>query len=248
MSDDDTFNKLAATAGVTAVAGLSTVAPPAAMLLAAGAFVVTNYNALAVHRAGALEIVHDSLFDTMEKDRSEQQKRYEDSKDDFERHDAMFEWVKKELEKVLGRVATLESLALNIMASSEELLRAQPDPEMRPYFVSAYRNAITKSDTFNPYWVKKLVPLLANLGPCHIGLLRKIYKLARTRMEAPDADGGRHLEHKQFMPAPTPDELLAISDMKDAGLLLRRETHQPPYHKTFALTFTGCRIVELTYG
>jgi len=237
---DDTSNEIEKATGVGVVAGLAALSPTAAVLTAVGNHVLTNFTSDAKFRKASLGVLYDALADEASA-RSEQYKKVEN---EFERHQFIRDWIVDELKGMSDRVDALEAMALNIMAGAEGLARRQPDPAMRPYFVTAYRNAIQRSDTFTPHWVKKLTDLLAGVGEPHMRFLQRLVSASSaahlsnlewrgTRYVDADGPKGRHDD----------EETVAFLDLLDQGLVVRASLNSGP---TLRLSHTVCKLVEFT--
>jgi hypothetical protein len=130
---------------------------------------------------------------------------------------SLIDWLQDELEATRDRVDALEAVALHLLAQSEELLRARPEPEMRPYLLAAYSNAVRFPDRFRPTWVRRLTDHLRDLGADHLAFL-----VERMKQADPQGKKGYYLSHtSEGWLNSDPEGLLVFQDLLDKQLIER---------------------------
>lgn len=209
MSDQD--DKLARLGQSAAVAALSAADPSGGILRAVAGHVAVNYASDSAWRAQALDL----WFEIISENDSQRREQYQETGEEFHRHRLIWGWLQEELEKVIGRVETLEGIALQLIAQSGDLLRVHPDPEMRPYLAQAFHNALYERERFRPVWVRRLTKHLRDLSAEHI---RVLITRANTAGRYVDGQDSGWMSVK---PNSSPEDLLFDADLRDARLVDR---------------------------
>ena len=200
-------------AKIGAAAALSALDPTGGVGVAMMQHVATTMTQDAAWRRHTQDLWVDVLLEEKDKRRQE----YERTESEFDRHRKLIEWLQDELGGTRDRVDALEAVALHLVAQSEELLRARPEPEMRPYLVAAYSNAVRSPGRFRATWVRRLTEHLRELGADHLAFLVE-------RMEHADPQGkrGYYLSRtpERWLNG-DPEGLLVFQDLLDKQLIER---------------------------
>lgn len=181
--DDDEPTKLAVAAGLASLAAIAAAIPTSgvAALAAVVAQSLTNIEINGAWRRDA----QDFWFEILIEEKSERERQYKETQDEFTRHRLILQWLQEELASVLDRMENLEVVALGMLQQSEGLLRQNSDPEMRPYLRNAFANAMRRPKYFTGTWMRRLVPLLEKLGAEHLAILLSC--VAKARRDQPNA-------------------------------------------------------------
>lgn len=220
MPDD---NKTAGIVPVVAAAAASAVDPTGGVLAALGSHVLTNMTVDAGWRGAVLDI----WLEVLTEEGDDRRRQYKETKDEFKRHQMIWEWLQDELARVSDRVQDLEVVALGLMQRSEALLRKRSDPEMRPYLFNMWRNAVSRPDHFSGTWMDRCLGVLEKLGADHLKLL---CALVPYGISPRSVDLGSSQELKKVLAA-VPDGSLAWDE-----LCGQRVTSRPDAGST------GCKI------
>lgn len=208
--------------------------PAAALAAATGTHILTNLTVDSAIRKGSLDFWADALAD----ERSERREQYQEIQDEFGRHQYVVDWLKEDLleanEDLRDRVDQLEILVLGLMSQSEEMLRANPDPEMRPYLLAAFRNTVRNRNRFSPTQVRRLMALLKDLGGDHLRLLVTLYKES-----TPHGPSNRRVPYNpEVYDRKDPAQHMTLTEMDRHDLL------QDTGSDVLMLRYIGCELAE----
>ena len=244
MADDDhEQDSMAVQAAKTSVAAMASSfgVGPAVVVAVLQQAAKAATNDAAVARA-SLSIFEDILLEGEQ----ERQQQYRGTRDDFDRHQWILRWLQDELaaayhrlEDADERIRGLEAAALGMLRDNESLLLRRPDPEMRPYLVNAWRNAIQNPKRFSSVWVRRFLDKLEIIGAEHLEMMKH---LASSFGREPERDGSVYItvQPDQLDELDREGGLLLSADLEAAELLQRPRRPQ----NAFRLSHLALRLLE----
>ena len=176
MAIDDETNALAAGGKAALWAAAAALDPSLGIASALAHHLITSATIDSAWRSANFELLTDVLVEVAVKQEDEREysrEQYQSFDDEFRRYDYIIRWLEDEVSRLHGDVADVKAIVLGMLRDSEAMLRSRPDPEMRPYFVAAWANALSNPKRFPDSWVRRLTTVLVDLSADHIALLKK---------------------------------------------------------------------------